>query len=237
MSGDHVAITGVLNAITEPDRYPVPHLQDFNHRIGKSEVFSTIDLVRAYYQIPVADEDIAKTAVTTPFGNFVFLRMPFGLRNAAQTFQRFMDEITRGLDFVYCYIDDILIFSKDKHEHQQHLEAIIARLHENGIVINAQKSHFFKQEVDFLGFRVDSSGIAPLPDKVSAITGFPKPKTAKELLRFLGCVNFYHLHIPNAALTQQPLYDLLTGGRTKTGRFRNIELGSGTRKPKKPSTT
>ena len=97
-----------LNAATKPDRYPVPHVQDFSSRLAGCKIFSKIDLIRAYNQIPVAPEDVTKTAVITPFGLFEFKRMPYGLRNAAQTLQRFMDEVCRDLDFVFVFIDDIL---------------------------------------------------------------------------------------------------------------------------------
>ena len=98
-----------LTAQTAPDRYPLPHIQDFTQRLAGSKVFSKIDLVRAYYQIPVELSDIHKTAVTTPFGLFNFTRTPFGLRNSGQTFQRFIDHVTRGLDFVFVYLDDLLV--------------------------------------------------------------------------------------------------------------------------------
>ena len=89
-----------LNKATDPDRYPIPHIKDFAHRLHGSKIFSKIDLVRAYHKIPVADTDTPKTAITTPFGLFEFLRMPFGLRNAAQSFQRFIDRVLKGLEFI-----------------------------------------------------------------------------------------------------------------------------------------
>src|SRR5699024_2298192 len=113
----------------------------------------------------IAPEDIPKTAVITPFGLFEYTRMPFDLRNAAQSFQRFIDNALSGLPFVFAYIDDILVASKSAHEHQQHLQQVFARLKQHGLVINVSKWIFGASLLDFLGNHLSAQGIAPLPDK------------------------------------------------------------------------
>lgn len=128
-----------LNARTIPNRYPVPHIEDFAHLLRGMSVFSKLDLVRAYNQIRVAEEDIANIAITTPFGLFEFTYMTFGLRNAAQTFQRYMVEVLRNLNFCYVYIDDILIASSTEEEHLRHVQEVFGRLNEYGVVLNSAK--------------------------------------------------------------------------------------------------
>ena len=137
-----------LNAATTPDRYPVPHIQDFAANLAGARVFSKIDLVRSYHQIPVHPDDIPKTAVITPFGLWEFLRMPFGLKNAAQTFQRLIDTVLQGLDFTVGYIDDILVASCNRAEHRKHLRQLFKQLQQYGLVLNLAKCQFGKQEID-----------------------------------------------------------------------------------------
>ena len=199
-----------LNAATIPDRYPIPHIQDFTAQLSGCTVFTKIDLVRAYHQIPVHPDDVPKTAVITPFGLFEFVRMPFGLRNAAQTFQRFMDQVLRGLPFCFIYLDDLLVASPDATTHLQHLRQVFQLLSDHGIVINPQKCEFAVSSLNFLGHRVSSAGIAPLDSNVDAIQRYPQPTTTSQLRRFLGLVNFYHRFIPHCADILQPLHTLLS---------------------------
>lgn len=202
-----------LNAKTIPDQYPTPFLRDFQNNLHKKKFFSRIDLRKAYHQIPMNEEDIPKTAIITPFGLFEFLFMTFGLRNASKTFQRLMDEVFRGLDFVFCYIDDIFIASTTYDEHIGHIRIVMQRLRNYGLRINLDKCEFAKNEIKFLGHLVTPDGIQPLPEKVEAMKRFPKPTMACELRKFIMMINFYNEFLPKAAHVRARLQSLIIGNK------------------------
>lgn len=202
-----------LNAITTPDRYPVPNIQDFTINLHNCTVFSKIDLARAYHQIPVYEPDIQKTAIITPFGLFEYIRMPFGLRNAGQTFQRFIDQVLKGLPFVFKYIDDIQIASKSHDEHIEHLRIVFERLRKHELRINASKCEFGKSEIHFLGFTINKHGIKPTSEKVETVQKIELPKITKDLRTFIASLNFYRRCIPNAAESQGILQKLIKGNK------------------------
>ena len=200
-----------LNAMTPDDQYPVRTLTDFTSELHGKKFFSKIDLLKGYHQIPVADEDVPKTAVITPFGLWIFPCTPFGLKNAGQDFQRLMDEILGDLPRIFVYIDDILVASETLEQHLQDLELVFKTLAENGMVVQRPKCVLGKPSLEFLGYQVDASGISPLKDRVAAIEQTTPPTTIKELQRFLGMFGYYRRFIPNAATHLFHLHEALKG--------------------------
>ena len=198
-----------LNKMTVEDKYPVPNAQTLFYRLAGATIFSKIDLVKAYHQIPMDPSSIPLTAITTPFGLFEYLYMPFGLRNASATFQRHMDNILQGMTNALAYVDDIIVFSANKQEHKRHLSELFQRLSKYDMILNPTKSEFGLQKLKFLGHLVTPEGILPLPDRVKAIKEYPKPTTAKQLRAYLGLLNYYHRFVKNLTMHLCPLYDML----------------------------
>lgn len=199
-----------LNKMTIKNRYPLPRTDDLLDRLHGAQVFSKLDLRQGYNQIRIHEPDIEKTAFRSRYGHFEYTAMPFGLTNAPATFMTLMNDILRPfLDkFVVVYLDDILIYSRDETEHQQHLAMVLQVLRDHQLYAKASKCEFFKKEVDFLGHIVGASGLRMEPGKIDAIKSWPVPQNATDVRSFLGMANFYRRYIADCSSIAAPLTDL-----------------------------
>ena len=214
-----------LNRITRMDNYGLPLLSSFNTLMHGCTVYSKLDLLKAYHQIGVYGPHVHKTAVSTPIGLFEFLRMPFGLKTAGQTLQRFIDSIMREFaEFSFVYLDDVIVFSSSMEEHKTHLGRIFDKLVLFGLRLNLKKCEFAKEKLTFLGHEVDKDGVRPDQAKVEAIRNMPVPKTVGQVKRYLGMVSFYARHIPHFATLRSSLNVFLSNPKGK--RAERVQLSS-----------
>lgn len=199
-----------LNAITTTDTYPLPRIDDLLHSAKTTPYMSTLDLRSGYWQIKISERDKLKTAFTTPFGIYVFNRMPFGLKNAPATFQRLIDKFRTGLPniTILAYLDDIIICSSDLKTHISDLKQTFKRLKNFGFHLNREKCFFAKPEVKYLGHILSENGLEVDPEKTKAIRERPNPKTPKQVLSFLQTCSWYRRFIPRFSDVSKPLSDL-----------------------------
>lgn len=200
-----------LNEKTISERYPIPEINDILDKLGRTNYFSTIDLVSGFHQIQLDEEDIEKTAFSVNSGKYEFTRMPFGLKNAPATFQRVMDCVLRELLGVCClvYMDDIIVFSPSLEKHKSDLNKVLNKLKEANLKIQLDKCEFFRKEVQFLGHTVSEDGIRPNQDKIETIKNWPLPATEKEVRQFLGILGYYRRFVKDFAKLVKPLTSLL----------------------------
>lgn len=210
-----------LNAVTKKDVYPLPRLDDVLDRLGGSRYFSSLDLYRGFWQLPVAGEDREKTAFITPDGLFQFRRMPFGLSGSPASFMRMMDAVLAGLKWHVClvYMDDVLVFSATFEQHLDRLGSVLRAIGDAGLILQPKKCLFAADSTTYLGHRVSADGIGPDPERVMAIAGFPVPSSLRQLRRFLGMASFYRRFIGGFARLSAPLTALLKKGAMGTGGF------------------
>ncbi|GJV83534.1 putative reverse transcriptase domain-containing protein [Tanacetum coccineum] len=186
-----------LNKLTVKNRYPLPRIDDLFDQLQGSSIYSKIDLRSGYHQLRVREQDIPKTAFRTRYGHYEFQVMPFGLTNAPAVFMDLMNRVCKPyLDkFVIVFIDDILIYSKDKKEHEEHLKAILELLKKEKLYAKFSKCEFWIPKVQFLGHVIDSRGIHVDPAKIESIKNWASPKTPTEIRQFLGLAGYYRRFI------------------------------------------
>lgn len=197
-----------LNNVTVKDRYPIPSMRDLYSKLAGKRVFSTLDLRSGYYHVAIKPEDRPKTAFTTEFGLFQWTRMTFGFCNAPAVFQRAMDRLFEGLDFVIIYLDDIIIASIDEAEHLEHLRIVFSRLVKGNLKLRLDKCRFFMDKIKYLGIMVTAAGISCEPAYVDQVLQFRKPTNVKELERFIGMITWLGRFIPNLSKLTARLTDL-----------------------------
>ncbi|MEI3777136.1 RNase H-like domain-containing protein [Pectobacterium brasiliense] len=201
-----------LNAVSKPDAYPLPYINQILDHLNNAKFLTSIDLSAAFWQIPYDSSSSAeKTAFTVPRrGLFQFNVMCFGLVGASASMQRLMDRLF-GPEFdnkVFCFQDDIIIVSSTFEEHVDLLNKVYQRLRDAGLTINMKKSQFCREELKYLGYLVDKHGLRTDPGKVEVILNYPTPTTAKEVKRFLGMSGWYRRFINNFSKITRPLNKL-----------------------------
>ena len=180
-----------LNSQTLTDSFPLPHIKTFSHKLHGAKVFSKLDLQAAFHNVVIDPKDVKKTTTLTPWGVFVYKRMAFGLCDAPATFSRLIETVLAGIDGLFTYLDDLLVYAPDEETHYNILKQIFQRLKENGLSLNVPKCQFGQKSVDYLGYIVSKEGITPMKQKVSHIEKLSPPKSQKDLLHFLGAIGYY----------------------------------------------
>ncbi|GKE70652.1 putative reverse transcriptase domain-containing protein [Tanacetum coccineum] len=181
-----------LNKLTVKNRYPLPRIDDLFDQLQGSSIYSKIDLRLGYHQLRVREQDILKTAFRTRYGHYEFQVMPFGLTNAPAIFMDLMNRVCKPyLDkFVIVFIDDILIYSRDKKEHEEHLKAILELFKKEKLYAKFSKCEFWIPKVQLLSHVIDSRGIHVDPAKIESIKDWASPKISTEIHQFLGLAGY-----------------------------------------------
>ncbi|GJX94374.1 putative nucleotidyltransferase, ribonuclease H [Tanacetum coccineum] len=199
-----------LNKLTVKNHYPLPRIDDLFDQLQGSSIYSKIDLRSGYHQLRVREEDIPKTAFRTRYGHYEFRVMPFGLTNAPAVFMDLMNRVCKPyLDkFVIVFIDDILIYSRNKKEHEEHLKTILELLKKEELYAKFSKCEFWINTVKFLGHVIDSSGIHVDPAKIEAVKNWASPTTPSEIRQFLGLAGYYRRFIEGFSKIAKPMTEL-----------------------------
>ena len=201
-----------LNAVTVRDSFPLPRIDDLLHKVGQATVFSKMDMQSGFHQVPMEPNSIETTAFSLPeaiqgSSHFEWIVMPFGLMNAPSTFQRLISKVLVGCEtFTAAYIDDVLIFSTDEQQHENHLRKVLSCLSRHNLRVKLKKCSFFKTEMPFLGHVLTKGSVKVEPEKIEALGRWKRPlTTVKQVRQFLGMASYYRMFVPAFASLVAPL--------------------------------
>jgi len=199
-----------LNSKTVKDLYPMKNSESLIDTIGKAKFITVLDLSRGFNQIPLQEDSIKLSAFATPFGQFEYTRMSFGLTGSPARFQRLMDLVLEGAEtYAQSYIDDVAVYSSTWDEHLVHLEDVLHRIQQANLTIRPDKTQLCKGKVTYLSYRIGSGTIKPEDAKVKVLLQYPLPKTKKDIRVYLGFTNYYKRYIQAYADLVAPLTDML----------------------------
>jgi predicted aspartyl protease/transposase InsO family protein len=198
-----------LNKLSVKSAYPLPNIDTLLEQLWNCRVFTKLDFTSGYNQIRIAEQDIYKSAITTPFGLWEYTVLPFGMCNAPATFTRAINDVFRPLsnDCVLTYLDDLLVYSTNRVDHMKHLRAVLEILREQKFYAKPSKCAFMQQEVTYLGHTISASGIR-VPDDDKAVEDWPTPRNVAEVRSFLGLAAFYSRFVSHFAERATPLTQL-----------------------------
>jgi hypothetical protein len=210
MCGDYCPI----NWQTKSNKYAMPTPEETFDVVRHARVFSTLDLRVGYHQLLIREEDKAKIAFwgVNFHGKdclYQWKFLPFRLKNTLVEFQRLMDKILTGLDFVRCYINDIVVYNDTVEEHQIHLQIVFERLKAHGLHLHLGKCKFFQENVEYLGHVIYPSGLGMQQAKVEAIARIPRPTDVSRVRAFMGLANYYRRYVKGFSVMAKPLNMLL----------------------------
>ena len=194
-----------LNKVTRKFVWPMPKVEDIFSQLNGGKYFSTLDLRAGYHHIGLTTHLIPKTAFTSPFGKYEYVKVPFGLAQAPAYFQELMTGVLKDLPFAMAYLDDIIIYSSTPEEHLKHIKTVFEKLRHTKLSMKLSKCHFFAKEIQYLGHILDVEGIKPVPAKTEAIKAMHPPVNLKQVCAFLGLVGYYRKFIKNFAKITKPL--------------------------------
>lgn len=202
-----------LNKNTVPDRYPLPLISEQISRLNGANYFTKLDCASGFHLIPVKEDSIERTAFVTADGQYEFLAMPFGLRNAISVFQRALMIALGELanTYVIVYVDDLLIVSETEEQGLERLNTVLEVLTKAGFSLNLKKCSFLKTRVQFLGYEVEAGEIRPNKKKVEALTALPPPESVTQVRQFIGLASYFRQFIPNFSRLMAPLHRLTAG--------------------------
>lgn len=188
-----------LNAATIDDAYQLSRIDTSLQKLAGSKIFSILDSAGAFHTIPIEKNSRPYTAFSSAFGQYQFLRLPFGVKNGVPAYSRLIDKALSHLPstFAMAYVDDLIIFSKNVSEHLGHLEEIVSIHAKAGMKIKLRKCKIFATSVNYLGHMITAEGISMIPKYVEKVLDWPLPKTGKDLKSFLGFCGYYRSFIPN----------------------------------------